>query len=128
MLSVWRTQDAYNYLREPFLISWNGYKIEGTHSRMELKAQTVQFHQGRTTLMQLKSQIESCFYFPSLQMQKAAEGFGAIGIWNRLGLPFSFHPPAQDCTILARDWYKRGYHVRKTKPELSILNDRSQNN
>ncbi|MED6161030.1 hypothetical protein PIB30_056940 [Stylosanthes scabra] len=82
-----------------------GYKIEGTRGRMELKAQTVQSHQGRTTLIQLKSQIGSCFYFPSLQIRCYRD-------LESTQASIFFHSPAQDYTILARDWYTRGHHTK----------------
>ncbi|XP_057734513.1 L-ascorbate oxidase homolog [Arachis stenosperma] len=63
-----------------------------------------------THVIQLKDQIGSFFCFPSLKIQKAAGGFGAIRIWSRPGILVPFPLPAQDYIILAGDWYKRGHH------------------
>ena len=65
-----------------------------------------------TYVLQVKDQIGSFFYFPSLGMQKAAGGFGAIRIWSRPRIPVPFPPPAQDYTILAGDWFKTDHRVK----------------
>ncbi|XP_074570358.1 L-ascorbate oxidase homolog [Curcuma longa] len=53
-----------------------------------------------TYVMQLKDQIGSYFYFPSLAFHKAAGGFGGIRILSR---------PADDYTLLIGDWFKANH-------------------
>lgn len=65
-----------------------------------------------TYALQVKDQIGSFFYFPSLGFHKAAGAFGGIRIWSRPRIPVPFPPPAGDFTVLAGDWYKRNHYVR----------------
>lgn len=67
-----------------------------------------------TYIMQVKDQIGSFFYFPSLQFHKAAGGFGGIRILSRPRIPVPFPEPAGDFTILIGDWYKTDHKVLKT--------------
>lgn len=64
-----------------------------------------------TYVIQVKDQIGSYFYFPSLGFHKAAGAFGGIRIWSRPRIPVPFPPPAGDFTVLAGDWYKRNHYV-----------------
>lgn len=64
-----------------------------------------------TYTMQVKDQIGSFFYFPSLQFHKAAGGFGGIRILSRPKIPVPFPEPAGDFTILIGDWYKTDHKV-----------------
>ncbi|KAK4340508.1 hypothetical protein RND71_041970 [Anisodus tanguticus] len=63
---------------------------------------------------QVKDQIGSFFYFPSLQFHKAADGFGGIRILSRPRIPVPFPEPAEDFTVLIGDWYKTDHNVLKT--------------
>ncbi|XP_058753773.1 L-ascorbate oxidase homolog [Vicia villosa] len=102
---------VYNYLSEPFLISWNGLQhrrnswqdgVSGTNCAIPPR-------RNFTYTLQAKDQIGSYFYFPSLGMHKAAGAFGAIRIWSRPGIPVPFPSPSGDITILAGDWFKLGH-------------------
>lgn len=64
-----------------------------------------------TYALQVKDQIGSFFYFPSLGMHKAAGAFGGIRIWSRPRIPVPFPPPAGEFTVLAGDWFKMDHHV-----------------
>ncbi|XP_048141668.1 L-ascorbate oxidase homolog isoform X2 [Rhodamnia argentea] len=63
-----------------------------------------------TYILQMKDQIGSYFYFPSVGLQKAAGGFGGIRIWSRPSIPVPFPPPAGDFTVLAGDWFKTDHN------------------
>lgn len=67
-----------------------------------------------TYVMQVKDQIGSFFYFPSLAFHKAAGGFGAINIASRSVIPVPFPPPAGEYTMLAGDWFKQNHTVSNT--------------
>lgn len=67
--------------------------------------------QNFTYILQVKDQIGSFFYFPSLAFHKAAGGFGGIKIFSRSVIPVPFPPPAGDYTILAGDWFRQNHTV-----------------
>lgn len=64
-----------------------------------------------TYILQMKDQIGSFYYFPSLAFHKAAGGFGGIRILSRPGIPVPFADPAGDYTVLIGDWYKSNHTV-----------------
>lgn len=64
-----------------------------------------------TYTLQMKDQIGSFYYFPSLAFHKAAGGFGAIKILSRPRIPVPFPEPAGDYSILIGDWYKYDHKV-----------------
>ncbi|GAB2218694.1 hypothetical protein Droror1_Dr00001921 [Drosera rotundifolia] len=71
--------------------------------------------QNVTYILQVKNQIRSFFYFPSLEFQKAAGGFGGIRIYSRPLIPVPFPTPAGDYTVLIGDWYQANHTtLRKT--------------
>lgn len=67
--------------------------------------------QNFTYVLQVKDQIGSFFYFPSLAFHKAAGGYGGIKIASRSVIPVPFSPPADDFTVLAGDWFKQNHTV-----------------
>lgn len=62
-----------------------------------------------TYRFQVKDQIGSFFYFPSLNFQRASGGFGSFIINNRAIIPIPFDTPHGDITILIGDWYIRNH-------------------
>lgn len=64
-----------------------------------------------TYQFQVKDQIGSFFYFPSLHFQRAAGGFGGITVNNREIIPIPFDTPDGDITIMIGDWYTRNHTV-----------------
>ena len=64
-----------------------------------------------TYILQMKDQIGSFYYFPSLAFHKAAGGFGGIRILSRPRIPVPFPDPAGDYTVLIGDWYKSNHTV-----------------
>lgn len=64
-----------------------------------------------TYILQMKDQIGSFYYFPSLGFHKAAGGFGGIRILSRPRIPVPFPDPAGDTTVLIGDWYKSNHTV-----------------
>ncbi|XVF52668.1 hypothetical protein PTKIN_Ptkin05aG0036900 [Pterospermum kingtungense] len=109
--------DVRNKLDESLLIHWSGIQqrrsswqdgLPGTNCPIPPKWNwTYQF--------QVKDQIGSFFYFPSLHFQRAAGGFGGFIINNRAIIPIPFDTPDGDITILIGDWYTRNHTaLRKT--------------
>lgn len=102
---------VYNYLTEPFLISWNGIQHRRNSWQDGVSGTNCPIPPGKnfTYTLQVKDQIGTYFYFPSLGMHKAAGAFGGIRIWSRPRIPVPFPPPAGDFTLLAGDWSKLGH-------------------
>lgn len=61
--------------------------------------------------MQLKDQIGSFFYFPSLGLHKAAGGYGGIRVLSRPKIPVPYPSPDGDYTVLIGDWYRSDHKV-----------------
>ncbi|KAK4260439.1 hypothetical protein QN277_003553 [Acacia crassicarpa] len=100
-----------NKLDENLLIHWSGIQqrrsswqdgVLGTNCPIPPKWNwTYQF--------QVKDQIGSFFYFPSLNFQRAAGGFGGFIINNRPIIPIPFDTPHRDIVIFIGDWYTRNH-------------------
>ncbi|XP_049415652.1 monocopper oxidase-like protein SKU5 [Solanum stenotomum] len=100
-----------NKLDEELLLHWSGVQqkrstwqdgLPGTNCPIPPKWNwTYQF--------QVKDQIGSFFYFPSLHFQRASGGFGGITINNREEIPIPFDLPYDDITIMIGDWYTRNH-------------------
>ncbi|KAK1422589.1 hypothetical protein QVD17_17874 [Tagetes erecta] len=103
--------NVYNYLNEPFLLSWNGLQHRRNSWQDGTYGTTCPIPPGKnfTYMLQAKDQIGSFFYFPSLALHKAAGGYGGIKIYSRPQIPVPFPFPAGDHTVLAGDWYKRSH-------------------
>ncbi|KAL2453241.1 Monocopper oxidase-like protein SKU5 [Abeliophyllum distichum] len=106
-----------NKLDEDLLMHWSGIQqrrtswqdgVLGTNCPIPSKWNwTYQF--------QVKDQIGSFFYFPSLHFQRASGGFGTFIINNRAIIPIPFDTPYGDITILIGDWYTQNHTaLRKT--------------
>ncbi|KAL2471997.1 Monocopper oxidase-like protein SKU5 [Abeliophyllum distichum] len=106
-----------NKLDEDLLMHWSGIQqrrtswqdgVLGTNCPIPSKWNwTYQF--------QVKDQIGSFFYFPSLHFQRASGGFGTFIVNNRAIIPIPFDTPYGDITILIGDWYTQNHTaLRKT--------------
>ncbi|KAG5375252.1 hypothetical protein IGI04_039848 [Brassica rapa subsp. trilocularis] len=58
---------------------------------------------------QVKDQIRSFFYFPSLHFQRASGGFGPIVINNRDLIPILFSKSDGDISFMIGDWYTHNH-------------------
>ncbi|KAL3645214.1 Serine/threonine protein kinase [Castilleja foliolosa] len=100
-----------NKLDEDLLITWSGIQMRraswqdgvlGTNCPIPPKWNwTYQF--------QVKDQIGSFFYYPSLSMQRASGGFGPIIVNNRAVVPLPFNTPDGDIILMIGDWYTRNH-------------------
>ncbi|CAI9771534.1 unnamed protein product [Fraxinus pennsylvanica] len=106
-----------NKLDEDLLMHWSGIQqrrtswqdgVLGTNCPIPSKWNwTYQF--------QVKDQIGSFFYFPSLHFQRASGGFGTFIVNNRPIIPIPFDTPYGDITIMIGDWYTKNHTaLRKT--------------
>ncbi|GMI82450.1 SKU5 similar 5 [Hibiscus trionum] len=103
--------NVFNSLDEPFLISWNGVQNRRNSYEDGVYGTTCPIPPGKnfTYILQVKDQIGSFYYFPSLGFHKAAGGFGGIRILSRPRIPVPFPDPAGDYTVLVGDWYKSNH-------------------
>ncbi|CDP19581.1 unnamed protein product [Coffea canephora] len=107
--------NVFNNLDEPFLISWNGLEQRRNSWQDGVWGTNCPIPPGKnyTYALQVKDQIGSYFYFPSLAFHKAAGGYGGIKIASRSVIPVPFAPPAGDYTILAGDWFNQSHNDLK---------------
>ncbi|KAL0016984.1 hypothetical protein SO802_004053 [Lithocarpus litseifolius] len=112
--------NIHNDMTDPFLTTWlNGVQlrsswqdgVQGTNCPI-LPGHNWTYH------FQVKDQIGSLFYFPSLHFKKAAGGFGAIRVNNCAVIPIPFPLPYQDFDVLIGDWYNTDYQVMRTSLDV----------
>ncbi|KAJ7967110.1 L-ascorbate oxidase-like [Quillaja saponaria] len=130
--------NVHNSLPEPFLISWNGVQQRRNSYQDGVYGTTCPIPPGKnfTYTLQVKDQIGSFFYFPSLAFHKAAGGFGGIKILSRPRIPVPFPDPADDYTLLIGDWYTANHTKLKAildhghrlpLPDAILINGRGPN-
>ncbi|KAI4323842.1 hypothetical protein L6164_023417 [Bauhinia variegata] len=108
--------NVYNELDEDLLLTWSGIQMRrnswqdgvlGTNCPIPPKWNwTYQF--------QVKDQIGSFFYFPSINFQRASGGFGPFIINNREIIPIPFAQPDGDIVIMIGDWYTQNHTALRT--------------
>ncbi|PHT66690.1 L-ascorbate oxidase -like protein [Capsicum annuum] len=100
--------NVFNNLDEPFLISWSGVQHRKNSFVDGVWGTTCPIPPGKnlTYTMQMKDQIGSFYYFPSLGFHKAAGGIGSIRIFTRPSVPFPVPAYSDDFIVLIGDWYK----------------------
>ncbi|KAG6525681.1 L-ascorbate oxidase homolog [Zingiber officinale] len=103
--------NVFNFLDEPLLFSWNGIQQRKNSWEDGMPGTNCPIPAGTnfTYHFQVKDQIGSFFYFPSLGMQKAAGGFGGLRVNSRLLIPVPFDAPADDYTVVIGDWYNKDH-------------------
>ncbi|RRT47985.1 hypothetical protein B296_00036764 [Ensete ventricosum] len=96
--------NVLNDLDEPLLITWYSFVFYLRHYRV----------------FQVKDQIGSFFYFPSVDFQRAAGGYGGFIINNRDVIAVPFDKPHGDITLFIGDWYNKDYKARRLKPSRRL--------
>lgn len=130
--------NVFNNLPEPFLLSWNGVQQRKNSFEDGVYGTTCPIPPGQnfTYRLQMKDQIGSFYYFPSLAFHKAAGGFGGIRILSRPRIPVPFPDPDGDFTVLIGDWYKTNHKVLQSVldngkmlafPDGVLINGRGRN-
>ncbi|XP_023547180.1 L-ascorbate oxidase homolog [Cucurbita pepo subsp. pepo] len=130
--------NVYNSLDEPFLLSWNGIQQRRNSYEDGVYGTTCPIPPGKnfTYILQMKDQIGSFYYFPSLGFHKAAGGFGGIRILSRPRIPVPFPDPAGDYTVLIGDWYQANHTTLRAQldngsmlplPDGILINGRGPN-
>ncbi|XP_030934814.1 monocopper oxidase-like protein SKU5 [Quercus lobata] len=111
-----------NGLDEPFLLTWNGIQHRKNSWQDGVLGTNCPIPAGWnwTYQFQVKDQIGSFFYFPSLSFQRAAGGYGGIIINNREVIPVPFGMPDGDITIFISDWYSKSHKELRQDVEKGI--------
>ncbi|KAK8916069.1 Monocopper oxidase-like protein SKU5 [Platanthera zijinensis] len=108
-----------NNLDEDFLFTWNGIQLRRNSWEDGVLGTNCPIPKGQnwTYNFQVKDQIGSFFYFPSLNLQRAAGGYGGIIVHNRSVVPLPFPLPDGDVTLFIGDWFNRGHQDLKGELE-----------
>ncbi|KAL4187934.1 hypothetical protein AMTRI_Chr09g41620 [Amborella trichopoda] len=118
--------NVHNNLDVPFLLTWNGIQQRRDSWQDGVPGTNCPIPPGQnwTYSIQVKDQIGSFFYYPSLALQRADGGFGPIRINNRIVIPTPFPTPAAEFDILVGDWYTTGHNELRASLDMgsSILN------
>ncbi|KAG7014566.1 Monocopper oxidase-like protein SKU5 [Cucurbita argyrosperma subsp. argyrosperma] len=111
-----------NDLDEPLLLTWNGIQHRKNSWQDGVGGTNCPIPAGWnwTYQFQVKDQIGSFFYFPSLNFQRASGGYGGITINNRDIIPLPFPVPDGDITIFISDWYIKSHKELRKNVENGI--------
>ncbi|GMI82483.1 SKU5 similar 18 [Hibiscus trionum] len=115
--------NIHNNLTEPFLMTWNGIQMRKNSWQDGVQETNCPILPGQnwTYSFQLKDQIGSFFYFPSLLLHKAAGGYGAIHVNNVPDVPIPFPQPYKDYAVLIGDWYNVDYRDLRASLENEVF-------
>ncbi|CAN1238521.1 Monocopper oxidase-like protein SKU5 [Linum grandiflorum] len=115
--------NVFNNLDEPLLFTWNGLQqrlnswqdgVSGTNC-------PIQPGSNWTYQFQTKDQIGTFFYFPSINFQKAAGGFGAIRVNNRVVIAVPFDRPDNEFDLLIGDWFYDNYQMIRSMMDTEVV-------
>ncbi|PKA59561.1 Monocopper oxidase-like protein SKU5 [Apostasia shenzhenica] len=100
-----------NNIDEDFLFTWNGIQLRRNSWQDGVTGTNCPIPAGQSWSynFQVKDQIGSFFYFPSLNLQRAAGGFGGIVVNNRSVVPLPFPVPSGDITLFIGDWFNKNH-------------------
>ncbi|KAK3228359.1 hypothetical protein Dsin_000240 [Dipteronia sinensis] len=114
--------NVFNNLDEPLLFTWNGIQQRLNSWQDGVSGTNCPILPGTnwTYVFQTKDQIGSFFYFPSINYQKAAGGFGPIRVNNRNVIAVPFPKPEAEFDLLIGDWFYGDYKKRRTMMERSV--------
>ncbi|GMI95352.1 SKU5 similar 2 [Hibiscus trionum] len=103
--------NVHNQLDENLLMTWSGIQMRRNSWQDGVLGTNCPIHPKRnfTYQFQVKDQIGSFFYFPSLDFQRASGGFGPIVINNRKIIAIPFAQPDGDILVLVGDWYTKSH-------------------
>uniref|UniRef100_A0A7N0U6I2 Monocopper oxidase-like protein SKU5 n=1 Tax=Kalanchoe fedtschenkoi TaxID=63787 RepID=A0A7N0U6I2_KALFE len=103
--------NVWNNLDEGALLNWNGIQMRTNSWQDGVLGTNCPIPPGKnwTYRFQVKDQIGSFFYFPSLGLQRAAGGFGSFIVTNRPLIPIPFPMPDGDIEIFIGDWYNQNH-------------------
>ncbi|KAF5480267.1 hypothetical protein F2P56_001030 [Juglans regia] len=105
-----------NDLDEDLLMTWSGIQMRRNSWQDGTLGTNCPIHPkwNWTYQFQVKDQIGSFFYFPSLQFQRASGGFGPFIINNRDIIQIPFAQPDGDIFIMIGDWFSRNHSALRS--------------
>ncbi|KAM1253776.1 hypothetical protein FF1_041733 [Malus domestica] len=108
--------NVHNELDENLLITWSGIQMRRNSWQDGVLGTNCPIPPSWnwTYQFQVKDQIGSFFYFPSLNLQRASGGFGSFHINNRPIIEIPFNQPAGDIFITIGDWYTQNHTALRT--------------
>ncbi|KAG2332992.1 hypothetical protein Bca52824_004172 [Brassica carinata] len=108
--------NVFNRLDEPLLLTWNGIEMRRNSWQDGVLGTNCPIppQWNFTYSFQVKDQIGSFFYFPSLNFQRASGGFGPIVIDNQDRIPLPFAKPDGEITFVIGDWYTQNHTVLRS--------------
>ncbi|KAF5457705.1 hypothetical protein F2P56_021787 [Juglans regia] len=108
--------NVWNDLDEELLMTWSGIQMRRNSWQDGVLGTNCPIHPKKnwTYQFQVKDQIGSFFYFPSLKFQRASGGFGPFIINNRNIIPIPFAQPDGDIVIMIGDWYTRNHKALRS--------------
>ncbi|XP_058208122.1 monocopper oxidase-like protein SKU5 [Rhododendron vialii] len=103
--------NVFNDMDEPLLLTWNGIQQRLNSWQDGVSGTNCPIMPGKnwTYVFQIKDQIGSFFYFPSINFHKAGGGFGPIRVNNREVIKVPFSKPEAEFDLLIGDWYQRDF-------------------
>ncbi|KAJ0967238.1 hypothetical protein J5N97_024155 [Dioscorea zingiberensis] len=103
--------NVFNNLDEPLLMTWNGIQQRLNSWQDGVSGTNCPIGPGKnwTYEFQVKDQIGSFFYFPSINFQRAAGGFGPLRVNNRNVILVPFPKPQEEFDLLIGDWNELPY-------------------
>ncbi|GJV95244.1 monocopper oxidase-like protein SKU5 [Tanacetum coccineum] len=126
--------NIFNNLDEPLLFTWNGIQqrlnswqdgVTGTNC-------AIQPGTNWTYAFVVKDQIGTFTYFPSINYQKLAGGFGPIRVNNRVVISVPFPKPEAEFDLLIGDWYFTDYKSVRSRvesvsdtPDMMLMNGKA---
>lgn len=109
--------NVHNKLEESLLLTWSGIQMRGNCWQDGVIGTNCPIppNWNWTYNFQVKDQIGSYFYFPSIHFQRASGGFGAIIVNNRDVISVPFLEPAADIILLIGDWYIQNHTALRNR-------------
>ncbi|CAH8384653.1 unnamed protein product [Eruca vesicaria subsp. sativa] len=100
-----------NHLDESLLLTWSGIQMRRNSWQDGVLATNCPIppRWNFTYQFQVKDQIGSFFYSPSLNFQRASGGFGPIVVNNRNIIPIPFPQPDGEIIFMIGDWYTQDH-------------------
>ncbi|OWM87618.1 hypothetical protein CDL15_Pgr022731 [Punica granatum] len=116
--------NVFNNMDEPLLFTWNGIQQRLNSWQDGVSGTNCPILPGKnwTYEFQMKDQIGTFSYFPSINFQKAGGGFGSIRVNNMPVIAVPFAKPEAEYDLLIGDWYYQSYKTLRS----SLTTDQTQ--